>query len=129
MIDSPNDLDEYEQEGDVVAQVTDGQFYQALASEQRRQLLHYLLEQQESTVDELATVLSGWQATTTDSIQSDSDRQKLKTALTHHHLPVLSEAGLVEYHADHETVRLESLDSLVKDIIRVSFDEGQLERL
>ncbi len=129
MIDSPNDLDEYEKEEASGAQVTDGEFYRALASEKRRQLLQYLLEQQESTVGELATVLSGWEATTTGNLQSDSDRQRIQTALTHHHLPVLSDAGLVTYHADRETVELKSLDSLVRDIIRVSFEEGQLEEL
>lgn len=109
--------------------VGESAFYQALASTQRRRLLYYLLESEESTVQELATVLSGWEATDTARVQSDEDVRKVRNSLIHHHLPVLEEAELIAYDSEAETVTLALLEPLVRDIIRVSFEAGQLEEL
>ncbi len=112
-----------------VVQLADSDFYRALAATERRRLLYYLLENEESTVGELATVLSGWDATMTERVMTASARQKVRCELRHHHLPLLSDAGLIAYDPEQETVTLESLDALVTDIIRVSFETGQLETL
>lgn len=68
------------------------QFYRALASHHRRRALYYLLETTDSTVEELATVLSGWEAATTGTIQSPADRSAIRLELVHSHLPQLADA-------------------------------------
>lgn len=101
---------------------SDDRVYRALASTQRRHLLYFLLEQQESTVEEIATVLTGWGATERGTMGTADDRRQLVIGLVHVHLPILAEAGLVTHDRQSGTVRIESLDPSVQDLVRRSVE-------
>ena len=49
--------------------------------------------------------------------------------LIHRHLPLLSDAGLIEYNQEHETVSIEVLDPLITDLIRWGVDSDQASGL
>lgn len=119
----PNQSDQ-PAEGDSAPRLAEDQLYQALTSHQRRRILYYLLEEQDSTVEELATVLSGWEATTTGMMQRPADRSKLFLQLVHHHVPRLADVGLIDYEPHTGSVQLASLHPQIADIIRQS---GQAE--
>lgn len=105
--------------------LAEDQFYQALADTQRRRVLYYLLAENETTVEELATVLSGWGATTTGTMYTASDRSELRLTLFHSHLPALDEAGLIDYDPDAGLVELASLHHRVADVIHRSVEAEQ----
>jgi hypothetical protein len=104
---------------DAPPRLAEDEFYQALASCQRRRLLSYLLET-DSTVDELASVLSGWEATASGTMQTQRDHINCRIELVHQHLPLLANAGLIEYEPDNGSVQLETLHRRVAEIIRHS---------
>ena len=99
-------------------------FYRALASTQRRRLLSLLCDEREETVDELATVLTGWDATTTDTMATPADHERLTIELVHSHLPLLEESGLVTYDRERATVAIEPLEETVVELIHRSVDRG-----
>lgn len=111
---------------DLTPRLAESQFYQALTSPHRRRLLFYLLENKESTVEELASVLSGWEATTTGTMQTSADRSAIRFQLLHNHLPRLADAGLIEYDAQAGTVQREPLHRRVTAIIRQSVEAERL---
>lgn len=106
--------------------LTEDPFYLALASSHRRHLLYYLLENRESSVEELVSVLSGREITPAGTMQTPKERAKIRLQLSHNHLPRLAEAGLIAYDPDPGTVQLESLHPRVVDIIRQSVEAEQL---
>ena len=112
-------------ERDPPPRLAEDQFYRALAAPQRRRLLYYLLAENESAVEELATVLSGWKATTTGTMHTSADWSELRLTLVHNHLPRLAEAGLIDYDPDDGSVQLTSLHPRVADIIRQSVEAEQ----
>jgi len=108
--------------------LAEDQFYRALASSRPRHLLYYLLENEKCAVEELASVLSGWEATTTGTMYTSADRSAIFLQLLHNHLPRLADAGLIDYDSNSGTVQLESLHPQVTDIIRRSVEAEQPEQ-
>lgn len=109
-------------EGELPPRLAHEQFYRALAPPPRRRLLYYLLAEKESTVDELATVLSGWQATTTGTMHTTADRSDIRLSLVHNHLPRLAEAELIDYDPSDGSVQIAPLHPRVTTIIRQSIE-------
>lgn len=107
-------------EGDSPPRLSEDQLYQVLTSNHRQRILYYLLEEQNSTVENLATVLSGWEATRTGTMQTPADRSELLVQLIHNHLPQLADMGLVDYEPHTGSVQIEPLHPQVADIIRQS---------
>lgn len=103
-------------------QLSDDRLYRALASRRRRRLLYFLLEEQECTAEEIATVLTGWEATETGTVGDVDDRERIALTLAHVHLPLLAETGLVEYNRKRDTVRLGSIPDAVCDLVRRSVE-------
>lgn len=114
-------------EGDPPLQLAEDQFYHALVASQRRRLLYYLLVENQSTVEELATVLSGWEATTTGTMRTSADRSRLRLTLVHNHLPRLVEAGLIDYDSKGGSVQLASLHPKIAEIIRQSVEAEHVQ--
>ncbi|WP_256545954.1 DUF7344 domain-containing protein [Halobellus inordinatus] len=102
--------------------LADDQFYRALASTRRRRLLSFVIEHSDSTVDELATVLAGWETTETGAMATVEDHDRVALELVHSHLPLLEDLGLVEYDADTGVVRAEDVDAAVEDLITRSIE-------
>ncbi|EMA64611.1 DUF7344 domain-containing protein [Halorubrum lipolyticum] len=109
--------------------MADDRFYRALASSHRRRLLYYLLDHEETTVEELASVLSGWEATTAGTMYETEDRSALRLRLLHSHLPQLAETGLITYDSNAGTVRLEPLHPRVTHVIQQSVEAERPEGL
>jgi len=105
------------------SRLADDQFYRALASTQPRRILYYLLANGESTTEELASVLSGWEVTTTTAtMHTPADRSAILIQLVHQHLPLLADADLVDYDRDDSTVQIHSLHTRVESLIQQSIE-------
>ncbi|WP_049981500.1 DUF7344 domain-containing protein [Halolamina rubra] len=98
------------------------QFYRAMASRERRRLLYVLLDGEERTVEEVATVLVGWDATESGTVGDPDDRNLVLLRLVHIHLPLLDDAGLVAYDDERGRVRAESLDEATREYIERGID-------
>ncbi len=68
--------------------------FRVLADARRRRLLYVLLEEGETTVDEMATLLAGWAAVDSGTMTTPTDRERIRVRLYHADLPMLS-YGLV----------------------------------
>lgn len=100
----------------------DHQFYRAMASRDRRRLLYALLDGEERAVEEVATVLAGWDATESGTVAHPDDRNLVLLRLVHIHLPLLDDAGLVAYDDERGTVRLAPLDETAREYIEGGID-------
>jgi DNA-binding transcriptional ArsR family regulator len=127
MEDSQGNCQQDDREGEESPppRLAEDQFYRVLAASNRRRLLYHLLGEEESSVDELATVLSEWQATITGTTHTSADRSELRLTLVHNHLPGLDEAGLIDYNPQSESVQLSALHPQVTDIICQSIEAEQ----
>ncbi|WP_336025420.1 DUF7344 domain-containing protein [Halobellus salinisoli] len=125
MVYSRNGADPSARPTDSLAQLSDDRLYQALASETRRRLLFFLLDEKESTVETVATVLAGWDADETGSMSTASDRERILIELSHNHLPRLEAAGLVSHDRGEGEIRVESIDPLLAALISKSVDSEQ----
>jgi len=104
------------------SRLADDAFYRALAATQRRRVLSLLSDETELTVEELATLLTGWDATETNKMATPADRETTIIELVHIHLPLLAECDLVSYDAENATVSIEPLSETVVDLINESID-------
>ncbi|WP_229110938.1 DUF7344 domain-containing protein [Halapricum desulfuricans] len=107
------------------SRLSEDRFYDALSSVQRRRVLYHLLEEGETPIEELATVLTGWEATQRGTMSTPADHTKHHLALHHIHLPLLVEAGLVAWDRESGAVTPESLEPLVRDIVRRSVEASR----
>lgn len=100
----------------------DSKFYRALGSRERRRLLHLLLDEAERPVEELATLLVGWDAAASETVGGPEDRRVVLIRLLHVHIPMLEDAGLVCYDEERGTVRTGSLDPVAIEYVRQGVD-------
>lgn len=107
---------------DDVPRLSDDNLYRALASTRRRRLLYLLLEEGRSTIDTVTTVLTGWNATDSETMATPEDREQILVTLEHVHLPLLDETGMITYDSDDRVIDIEPLDPVVDDLIRRSVD-------
>lgn len=98
------------------------QFHRALASRERRRLLAVLLDGGERQVEEVATLLVGWDATEFNTVEGPADHRRVLIRLHHVHLPMLDDAGLVTHDTEDGTVRIGSLDPATVELIERSVD-------
>lgn len=116
---------EYAVAGEPSPRFAQDEFYRALASSHRRRLLHYLLDNKDCTIEELTSVLSGWEATTSGVLQTTTDRSRLRLGLVHNHLPRLAKIDLIDYDMDTGIVKLEPVHPGVEFIIQQSIEAEQ----
>jgi hypothetical protein len=97
--------------------LADDALYHALATRERRRTLYVLLDRGECETAELATVLTGWDASETEPMVGPDDRRAVLTRLHHVDLPLLADVGLITHDADDGIVRLERIDPSVADLV------------
>jgi DNA-binding transcriptional ArsR family regulator len=90
--------------------------FRALSHTHRRRLLATLVSTDRSSVTELVDVLAGWASTDGGPVGPD-DWDALRTQLRHSHLPMLDEAGLVDYDPEAGTVTLASVPEPVTGLV------------
>jgi DNA-binding transcriptional ArsR family regulator len=78
--------------------------YRALANHERRRVLRYLVERGSATVEDLATLLVGWEATEDGETRRPAAHRRATVRLSHVHLPHLADAELVAYDREAGTV-------------------------
>lgn len=111
------DAEEWDRgEGDAIAPPPDGLFG-ALADATRRRVTWYLLDESPASVDELADVVAGWRLDDQAAVDPD-EHDSVVAALHHTHLPILDEAGLVDYHVEGDRVEATALAPVVEDTVR-----------
>jgi DNA-binding transcriptional ArsR family regulator len=108
-----------EAEPELEAPPIDDAFYRALAARPRRRILAYLLEEQQSTVSELADVLCGWELSDETMITPDR-HEAIRIALQHSHLPQLADAGLITVDRGEGTVQLLEVPDPGRELLRRS---------
>lgn len=99
--------------------LADDALYRAFASRKRRRLLAMLRDTgpDRTSVDELATLLCGYDAADTGTMRTPSSRDQLLVALIHVHLPHLEAVGLVDYDRGDRTVAPRPLDPEVAELL------------
>lgn len=103
--------------GEGATGLADDQLYRGLAATERRRVLYALLTDGPATVDELATLLAGWEATTSQRMLTPEDRDRLVTELVHVHLPLLETVGLIVRKEASDTVAAAALTPAVEELI------------
>ncbi|WP_276271371.1 DUF7344 domain-containing protein [Haloarcula litorea] len=102
-----------------VAGLADDRLYRALASTRRRRLLYVLLADpdHDRTVEELAAILTGWEATT-GGMATPDDYNDVRIGLRHADLPILADSGLIDFDPETGTVTLEPIPEPVAALVR-----------
>ncbi|MFC7068974.1 DUF7344 domain-containing protein [Halobaculum lipolyticum] len=101
-------------------ELTSDDLYRALSETRRRRSLVYLFGGDDWTVADLASALVGWAVTEDGGVGTSDDRERLRALLVHVDLPLLSEAGLVEYDRDAGVVRTAAVDPAIEHLVRRS---------
>ncbi|RBI60086.1 hypothetical protein DMJ13_20720 [halophilic archaeon] len=78
--------------------------YEALAHSRRRDLVYTLSENQERTLDELATKLAAWETDTSEAEIATLTHDGRYVSLYHVHVPKLVELDVIEFDAVTETI-------------------------
>lgn len=98
--------------------------FRLLADEHRRYVLYYLRRHDRTTVEELATVLSGWLGARNHPTAgtTPAERRRLLAELHHAHLPQLADGGVVRYDSGTGTVELETLEPVFETLLDRSLE-------
>ena len=89
--------------------------FELLAHEQRRRALRHVVDEDgHTTVDQLVDALL---TDTSPSVDPKTAREQLEIRLHHTHLPLLQEAGVIEYDPQRETIRYHATD-IVEELLK-----------
>ncbi|WP_224268389.1 DUF7344 domain-containing protein [Haloprofundus salinisoli] len=99
------------------ATTVDDEMFAVLSDEHRRFALYALLQFQRLTIEELTDIVTGW--TNADGwrgVTSD-ERDTVLSMLYHNHVPMLEDAGYVEYDTDTKELSLAALPASLYDLV------------
>lgn len=88
-----------------------------LSSPMARRTLIYLTDTSTTTVEELADVLTGMEATGADTLATPADRRRVRILLYHCVLPRLDAAGYVDFDAEERTVVRGDVPEVVDELL------------
>ncbi|WP_158056271.1 DUF7344 domain-containing protein [Halorussus halophilus] len=100
--------------GDAPADQSSDALHWALTDRQRVAAIAFLQNHDTATPSELADRIAR---------QRDGDPKSLELSLTRHHLPVMADAGLVEYDEADESVTLAELSPDAREHVERALDE------
>ena len=109
-----------ERVGDNALGLADDRLYRSIAARPRRRLLYYLFDADEATVEELAEVPVGWNATEEGELATTEDYERMVVSLKHTHLPALADTDLVTYDPARGTVATGEVADSVRDLVERS---------
>jgi hypothetical protein len=95
-------------------------FFRVIADKQRRFVLYYLLEEQRSSVDELADELVRWMSDDNRPLSPLTRRDGIRIDLQHAHLPHLEDESLVTYDRNSGSVSLVTLPPTVESVLALA---------
>lgn len=110
----PRTLFEY-----LVGAAVDDDVLAALSVAKRRYVCYHLLDEGQVTLADLADAVADWMTAAHVGPAKRVDRDQLRTALYHTHVPVLAEAGLVEVGEDWQVVE-PTLSDAERELIEVT---------
>lgn len=114
--------------GDRTLTAVEDEVFAALSDRSRRIALYYLRWRRRVDVDELADVVTGWRHADRPGTATKADRDQVRWSLLGGHLPVLDDAGLVDYDESTGTVTVEQLSERVQSLIDFAYDsEGDTD--
>lgn len=109
--------------GDLARPAVDDEVFLALSDRSRRIALYYLRWRRRADVEELADVVAGWRRADRRGAVSRAERDRVRAALLGQHLPILSDADLVE--VEEGTVAIEPLPEPVRRLIDFAYDNEE----
>jgi DNA-binding transcriptional ArsR family regulator len=105
-------------------ELTASAVFDLLSNERRRSVIHFLLEEPETTVRELSRHVAAWENDVELSAVSATQRKRVYTGLHQTHLPRLDEHGVLEYDFNRGDVR--ATERL--ELFEPYFEPGRNER-
>jgi hypothetical protein len=99
-------------------------FYRALAFRSRPKLVASLLDAEASSLEGLVSLLCRWALADTHLVGPER-RREFAARLSHAHLPILDDAGLVSYGPEAERADVEPLDGAVRDLVRAAIQQDR----
>ena len=107
--------------GRILAADVDQKVMRALSTREQRYVAYHLLDHEQATLDELADVLAGRVAAVERRVTTRSDRESLRTALYHTHLPQMRDAGLIVFDPVDGVVDRSPLSGGERDLIAAAY--------
>jgi len=100
-----------------------------VADDDRRYALYYLSDRGATDVEQLATVVAGWTSANADptAVVTPDERERVRVALHHVHLPRLEREGIVGYDRETGTVELADVPELLDTVLARSLDQRRRE--
>lgn len=102
-------------------EAVDDEVFLALADRTRRLALYYLRGRGEADVGTLADVVTGWSNAAGRGMATGEDRDRVHTALHVRHLPLLDDAGLVDYDEAAGTVEVQEFSEPVRLLVDFAY--------
>lgn len=93
----------------------------ALSRPPRRYVLYHLLDADPAALEDLAASVAGWMTAAHAGVDERVDRDSLRTALYHSHLPVLEDAGLVAVSDDRARTVAPTLSPAERELVEATY--------
>lgn len=106
--------------GQLLAADVDEDVLRAMSVREQRYVLYHLLDHERVTLDELADVLAGWMAVTRQQVTTKADRDSLRIALYHNHVPQLAAVGLVAFDPEEKVVDRSPLSDAERELVEAA---------
>ncbi|WP_293028171.1 hypothetical protein [Natronococcus sp.] len=117
MSDIPKKSDKTPQDTNFDGGQRNSEILTALSNIQRRRILHYLLEVDSASRDEVVHHLIAWNRDSPPDEVSDKAVERLKVELHHNHLPQLEDSQLIEYDRRSEELLVRDLPELAEQCL------------
>ncbi|WP_449560125.1 DUF7344 domain-containing protein [Natronococcus roseus] len=100
--------------------------FELLSRSRCRYTACYFLQNQHTSIEQLSRQITAWERECPPDAVSEAERHRVRTSLIHHHLPRLTEHGLVEYdRRSGDVTSTATFESMRDEIRRVrTLDDG-----